>query len=197
MLPTSVHHPHQNHPKRILFFLIVIVLCFGVVKSLSSSSNTPSPSISPAPSDQKNTSPSPISLPSCLEASRFDSLTNKTWQNVRATPVIELQKLECSYTASETVRDILPRIQYTIELRVSDEEWQKRKASVSQTNSFRRIEENQNIVAQLNPVLELNQATFYAYKDGTYLELTYTPVQLQPGELLKQGVTLSNLVLNQ
>lgn len=178
-----------------LLLTIVTIFLFKVIQNVTPS-QSPTPSTPPgSDSSQPSSAPPQEEDPHCLDTSQLQTIIGKHFELQREEYIKPVKILECSYIHTESVSGITPTISYSLKHTTTSEEWQKQYDLLSSQANFRRIEENPNIFATVNPGIELQQGTFYSKDAQTYLELNYTPVKEPMGDILSKGVKLSEIVL--
>ena len=145
----------------------------------------PSPSETPLPA---------ITSHHCLDASELNTLTHETFTLTRENFVTEIEMIECQYDTSSLIKSIAPSLHYTYRITPSASIWDTTQTLVQKKPSNRRIEGKAYLIADLNPVVELAQVTFYGYKNTSYIEVTYTPVEAQSGDILRVGEQIAEKI---
>jgi hypothetical protein len=156
------------------------------------------PGTSPASSASETPAPStrPITEYHCLDEGEVSSKLGRTFELVTEKTVIEVQSLECRYQSPEFVKDVPPTFSYVLILNPTESTWQAQRAQVAAKPSHRRVEGKDYLIADLNPVVEVAQVRFWGVQSNKYLELNYTPVIGEAGELLSKGEQLSDVILS-
>ena len=183
------------HKKIIVVLSIIVLIIWGLVfltreKSSSSSLRRTLPS----PLNKIATTPEIIQH-HCLNESEVSNLISKTYTLVRESALEDRNVLQCEYQASEVVNNVLPSLSYTYVVTDDQHQWESTRDEIARKSSVRRIENKEYLLADVNPVKEIAQVTFYGTAPETYLELTYTPVEGKDGDLLSAGEKLMDKVL--
>lgn len=157
---------------------------------ISSTSPTPSALLA------ATLSPSPESL-SCLDEQAVTTIVGSNYQLQSQQFFPDALILECKYQADQQINTIYPTLSYLLRTRISDAQtlWQTQQATDASSSAYRRIEEDPSLFADVNPVKELSQVTFYGFNKQSYLQLDYTPVKEEIGIQLRKGTQLSQQVL--
>jgi len=177
-----------------LFIFLSFWLTIALVGQVLKKSTPPEPSkraALPSPSE----SPLPaITSHHCLDASEVNTLTHGTFTLTREEYVTEIEMIECQYDTPSQVNNLSPSLHYTYRVTSSSSIWDTTQTLVQKKPSNRRIEGKAYLIADLNPVVELAQVTFYGYKNTSYIEVTYTPVEAQSGDILRVGEQIAEKI---
>ena len=150
------------------------------------------------------TYPTPSSVPApttdsslhCIDETKLNQITGKTYGLVRETPLPEVQAVECQYETDQDVRNVTPSLHYIVYKTDNSQQWNDKKTEVRALPGFRLIQGKDNFFAYVNPVAEISQGSFYGKNEHFYLALDYTPVDDEVGMLLDKGVKLLELILS-
>jgi len=133
----------------------------------------------------------------CIDGSEVNQITNRnyTLENEVYTPAVTL--LECSYKDNSFINSVFPVVRYKVQLTANSTGiWNKNKATLQASPSYREAGEFPNAFAHLNPVREVDQGTFYGKNDAAYVELSYTPVSEGADLLFSRGMKLLEKALS-
>ncbi len=178
----------------LLFFLIVGIF----FRTAQKAAPRPEPKFSFSPT------PLPVALPSasplilehhCVSNDDISHIAGKTYELIRETQLPEINALECQYEADDQVRNVTPSLYYFYKLTSDQQDWQDAQKMILAKPSYRRIEGKDYMMADVNPVVEISQTTFYAHPDNIYIELTYSPIDEEVGIMLDKGMKFSDIVL--
>jgi hypothetical protein len=173
------------------------------IAELTAGSARPAPSASLAgsPAPAASSSTNQATALSCLDESVILGITGKIYALQQENSLPEIQAVNCSYASTDSVKNETPSVEYVLRIEQNADSankvWQTQFDTFSTKPGFRRIEEEKNLFAQINPVAEINQGSFYGFTDARYLELTYSPIQEATGPILDKGVKLAKAVLGQ
>jgi len=156
-----------------------------------STQTTPSPAPSQMASDLAATT-------HCLGDQAISQVLGKTYHLQSEQFFPEALLLECKYQAEEPIKMIMPELSYLLKVSNPEAEhlWQAQQAEDNSSSAYRRIEEDPALFANVNPVKELSQVTFYGFANQSYLQLDYTPVREEVGEQLRKGTQLAKSILH-
>ena len=189
---------HSRHLKNRYIILIVICLVVAYLFSLRYSPKTTQEN-SPSPTAQiTETSPLVTSTPPhCVDEQTLSKILDKSYQLDNEQFFPEAGVLECKYDGNEQVNALTPTVDYVLHIEMPDAEttWKAQQTLISAKPSYRRIEEDHALFADVNPVKELNQVTFYGFRPQKYLELHYTPVKEAVGVQLDKGRRVAEEIL--
>jgi hypothetical protein len=170
--------------------LVIILILVGFKTYLNKNPQVlPSPLASAAKS---LSSPSP-EPPKCLAEDNVSQILGHKFTLLREEFTQVTATLECSYQADTQLRDVTPRIEYSLHLGKTDF-WQQKKDQFVNSSNFRAIPGHENIFAVLNPIAEVRQATFYARGSQGDAAVTFTPVEMNVDELLNKGAQVSQVI---
>jgi hypothetical protein len=187
----------QRIKNRYIILLILALIAMYVVLNQKSHQNPTyltsitSPTPSPLASPTQN-------IPHCLDPQTVTDTLKKNYQLINEQYFAEGGVLTCSYESTEQIHSITPSMQYTLntQQQKAEEMWQSQQELTLAHSSYRRIEEDLSLFADVNPVKELNQVTFYGFRNQNYLEMSYTPVKEEVGVQLNKGMLISQHILN-
>ncbi len=185
---------HKKHTAIIFLALVALFLAsFFVKKNSSLSVTTPA---SPTASASATPIPTPI-MYECVDDTDISQVTGKTYDLQRQTTTPELSLTECTYKTAELAKGINRSVHYLIYNVHDTSFWDAKKNYLINQPGFRRIEGKDDYFAQINPVLEVSQGSFFGKTNDKYIELYYTPVDEQVGVMLDKGVKLLDSILLQ
>lgn len=183
-------------------YIVILLLVFGIFFFTLTKKNPAHRTTSiPTPSPSSSASASPTVRPSiadhhCVDENEISSITGKDYALVRETQLVETDTIECQYEVSDQIRGVNPSVHYVYKIVTDQKNWEASHDEISKKPSNRRIEGKDYLIADVNPVFEIAQATFYGHTaDKVYVELTYTPVDSEVGVVLDKGVQLIDKVL--
>jgi hypothetical protein len=190
----------KNH--HIVLIIIFLLAMYLLLTRIFGGPGVNDPNILTTPSPVPTVQNSPTLPPenqqaSCLGENMLSETLGKNYvlQNEQFFP--EAKIVECKYDADEQINGIFPTVDYILYTQnpAAEQLWQTQQATTAAKPSYRRIEEDQKLFADVNPVKELSQTTFYGFRPERYLELHYTPVQAEVGKQLAKGSKLATQIL--
>ncbi len=181
-----------------IFLILVAALCFwGWRQYVQKKSLGASPSPAVFLSTNSETSNTANVAMHCLQGGVVDEITGKSYslENEVYTPAVTL--LECSYLDSTMISNVYPTIKYKAQLS-SDANgiWNKKRTALKGSATFIENGDFPNIFADINPVREIDQGTFYGKSSNAYFELTYTPVAEGSTLLISHGMNILQKALS-
>jgi hypothetical protein len=186
-------------PQKVLFLFLAGFLIFLLTRNTPLSTSvvtSPEPSAQQIASSSANPSPEATAL-SCLGEDKLSEVLGQKFILRNEEYLPEIQLLSCSYESDQQIKNLSPSVKYALQRSANSEQWQEAKDLVSKKAGYRTIVENPNIFAEINPVFEVNQGTFYGHSDKFYLEFSFTPIKLATGDILSRGVKASETLLAQ
>src|SRR5258708_5329603 len=188
--------------------LILITIGFVIVFLFLNQYNTknkvnqglysPSLQLSLAASPSPSPSPSPTVAPvHCLDEKKISEITAVSYHLQNEQFFADDMLLECKYEAEQTVTNITPTVTYLLRIQTAQAQgiWQAQLTADQNKPSYRRIEEDASLFADVNPVKELSQVSFYGWRNLNYVQLDYTPVQEAVGVELDKGKRVTEAIL--
>jgi len=184
-----------------VLYLFVTGVNFEGKSLLHLPSTSPTPAAAP-PSPEVTTAAStaPASAIShCLDSQAISQVTGQTYQSQNEQFFPQDQLLVCTYRADQQQDNISPTLSYTLRATLSQAQalWQNQQTLDAISPAYRRIDQDPQLFANLNPVKELSQVTFYGFRNQLFLKLDYTPVKEEVGVELDKGTRLSELILDE
>jgi len=168
-------------------------------QKIAQTSAKPTPLISPnTASAAASPNITPAAQPHCLDEQQLTQILGSNYQLQNESFFAESQLLECRYSADQTINNLSPTLSYLLRVNNSEAEnlWKTQQTNDQSRSDYRRIEDDQNLFADLNPVKEISQVTFYGFRPQTFLEVDYTPVKTEVGVELNQGEKVTQNILN-
>lgn len=181
--------------KKPQFWILAIILLLGFYAVLQKPA-VPQPSSQQGDTEQTPLpSSSPQSQVSCIDPTQLATITQVPLELTFEQQRPALHAVQCRYVSTQLVRDLPVSVQYVFRLEYAEKDWLNDKQLISTSSGFHSITEYPDVLARVNPVAEIKQGTFYTYAQGKYIELSYTPVDLSTGDLLKRGGGMVDLIV--
>lgn len=133
----------------------------------------------------------------CIPATTIEQITNRSFGLISEVYTAQLKILNCSYESGEIVDNVKPTVMYKLQL-TNDANgiWSRKQTAVKSQPSYADSSEFGDAFANINPVKEINQGTFYGRRGNKYVELNYTPVSEGQPVLFNRGNIILEKVLS-
>ncbi len=181
-------------------YIILLTVALTAMYIILRQSGHPTPTVNPEASPADD-SPKPTIIEEplhCLDQQIVTDTLKRNYQLTSEEFFSESGVLECKYESTEQVNSLPPSMKYVLHTQQpkAQEVWQTQQAVVKAHSSYRSIEEDTSLFANVNPVKELSQVTFYGFRRQNYLEMNYTPVKEEVGVQLNKGMLISQQILH-
>jgi hypothetical protein len=190
--------PKMSISQKIFFLVLTGLLIYLLTQgpALPTGTSTLLPSVTtqvtPLPTAEKNIAAQPLT---CLSDGQVSEILGQKFVLLQESYLKELDLLTCSYQSPDLVKDLTPSVKYSIRRNPDPQYWKDTKDQISKKSGYRTIIENSNIFAEINPVVEVNQGTFYGNSQTLFVELNFTPVKLPVGDILSRGTKATEILL--
>jgi hypothetical protein len=195
------HLGASRHPRSAKLFLLCIASLLATVFFLNRAQHF-------ASLGQKNTINSPMPIPSSHPASPSDQELLKCLSPEKVQELVE-QKLElvyeewvpatrlrwCRYLDVES-QDLAPtQLEYKLSDIDAEKSFQAHQDAVQNVPTVHQLSDFGNAFALVNPVKELHQVQFFVREDPKYLEMTFSPANLNESQMMEKGAKVIKTVL--
>ncbi len=182
--------------KALLFIAGLAILVYGFYnyqqRHIANLATQPSPATQTTGlNDNSNTANISTVTEHCANASDISQITNQSYSLQNEVYTAAVMLLECTYQRTEQLSNVYPTITYKLQL-TNDAHgiWSRQQTKTKRTPSYKDSSDFPDAFANLNPVREIDQGSFYGFVNGKYVTLTYTPVAEGTNQLFTDGMKL-------